>query len=379
MEKSLTPRRYDIDWLRALTMLAIFLFHCACFFSFDDWHVKNVQRSLAAATFTGFLVQWIMPVMFVISGIGSRYALEFRSGGQYLGERVKRLFIPLVFGVFILSPHQVYFERLTHSQFSGSFWQFLPHYFDGFYAFGGNFAWMGLHLWFLLYLLIYSLLCLPLFLRLRTSPGLKLAAFLEKPGALFMLALPLAAAQAALDPRGILGMQDTGGWSMVIYLVFFCYGYLLASHPRISDTIERQHVLAGLLGLLSISLMFYLYTVLQVHPAFGTAQYTLLAALRAFNSWFWIVFLLGLTSRRLSFDSGLRRYSNQAVMPFYVLHQPIILLVGFFVVRWDIGVLPKYLLISAASFILIMLVYELLVKCQRWLRFLTGMKHTSRS
>lgn len=356
----------------------IFLFHCARFFDLDGWHVKNMQQSMVAATFTGFLVQWIMPVMFVISGIGSRCAFEFRNGRQYLGERFKRLFIPLVFGIFILSPHQVYFERLTYSQFSGSFWQFIPHYFDGFYAFGGNFAWMGLHLWFILYLLLYSLLCLPLFLYLKPSTERrwpeKLAAFLEKPGAIFLLAIPLAAVQASLDPRSILGMQDTGGWSMVIYLVFFICGYLLASHRRIAAAVERQHTLASWLGLLTTALMFYLFIVQQVQPVFGTAQFLLVMTLRTFNSWFWIIFLLGLASRHFSFDSGLRRYSNQAVMPFYVLHQPIILIVGFFLVRWDIGILPKYLLISAASFILIMVVYELAVKKIGPLRFLFGMK-----
>ncbi|MCL4517408.1 MAG: hypothetical protein M1379_17815 [Firmicutes bacterium] len=74
-----------------------------------------------------------------------------------------RLAVPWALVVFILSPHQVYIERLTHRQFSGSFAGFLPHYFDGWYGIApnGNFAWMGLHLWYLLFLFLFSTVTLP--------------------------------------------------------------------------------------------------------------------------------------------------------------------------------------------------------------------------
>jgi fucose 4-O-acetylase-like acetyltransferase len=87
-----------------------------------------------------------MPLFFVLSGMSSFYALKGKRVGQFVSERVKRLLIPFIFGVFVLIPPQVYIERVSHGQYSGSFVRFFPHYFDGFYAFGGNFAWMGLHL-----------------------------------------------------------------------------------------------------------------------------------------------------------------------------------------------------------------------------------------
>jgi len=109
-----------------------------------------------------------MPIFFLLSGEGSYFALSFRKSGQYITERLKRLVVPLLFGMFvIIAPLQVYLERVSRSQFVGSFIEFYPHYFDGFYAFGGNFAWMGIHLWFLEFLFIFSLLSLPLFFYLR--------------------------------------------------------------------------------------------------------------------------------------------------------------------------------------------------------------------
>ncbi|MDH4258187.1 MAG: acyltransferase family protein, partial [Candidatus Aminicenantes bacterium] len=85
-------RRHDIDWLRVLAMLSVFLFHCARFFDYEDWHVKNLQTSFGFTVFVGILVQWIMPIFFVLSGQSTWFALRFRNAGQYIGERFKRLF-----------------------------------------------------------------------------------------------------------------------------------------------------------------------------------------------------------------------------------------------------------------------------------------------
>jgi peptidoglycan/LPS O-acetylase OafA/YrhL len=38
-------RRYDIDWLRVIAMLAIFFYHCARFFGTEGWHLKNAEQN----------------------------------------------------------------------------------------------------------------------------------------------------------------------------------------------------------------------------------------------------------------------------------------------------------------------------------------------
>ena len=116
-----------------------------------------------------FFELWGMPLFFVISAVGFYYSLNQRKNGQFLAERFKRLYIPLLLGIFVLSPPVMYIDRITHRQFSGSFWQFFPHYFDGWYGFGGNFAWMGQHLWYLFLLLLLSVLLLPLLRYLKQA------------------------------------------------------------------------------------------------------------------------------------------------------------------------------------------------------------------
>ncbi len=369
-------RRYDIDWLRALAMFSVFLFHCARYFDNEGWHVKNPQLSFGFSVFVGILVQWIMPIFFVLSGMSSRFALNFRPAGQYLGERFKRLFIPLVFGIFILIPPQVYIERFTNGQFSGSFFQFYPHYFDGWYGFGGNFAWMGLHLWFLLILFSFSLLTLPLLLFLkkeRTGRWVHAAStFFEKSGAILLWTLPLTLMEFLFHPEG-LGQRNFGGWNVFVYLVFFLFGYLLASDERYKRSVEKQRVI--FLGLAAVTTLIGFWLRRSgYYPSFGSIDYFWMSLLRTFNSWAWVLAILGIGSRHLTFENPLSKYTRDAVLPFYVLHQSVIVVFGYFLMNWNAGVMLKYLVLSTVSFISIILIYEFLIKRFGPLRFLFGMK-----
>ena len=104
-------RRYDIDWLRVIAMLAIFLFHCARFFDTESWLLKNADQSYAVDVLRAlFIWPWVMELFFLISGIGTWYALSSRSAGRYVWNRFKRLLIPLyTVGLLVLNPIQYYF------------------------------------------------------------------------------------------------------------------------------------------------------------------------------------------------------------------------------------------------------------------------------
>ena len=123
-------RRYDIDWLRVIAILTVFIYHCTRFFDTAGWHLKNEEQSLVVFVLSsGLIYTWVMELFFVLSGIGAWYALKSRTGGQFLWERVKRLLVPLyTVGLFILLPPQFYFEAVTNGGYSGTFWESLPLY-----------------------------------------------------------------------------------------------------------------------------------------------------------------------------------------------------------------------------------------------------------
>jgi fucose 4-O-acetylase-like acetyltransferase len=191
-------RQYDLDWIRVIATLAVFIYHCLMFFNPWAWHVKNSETDPTYITALSlFMSTWLMPIFFAVSGINSYYALQKKSGRQYIKERLAWLGIPLLFGVMILTPPQIYMERVSHGQFSGSFLSWYPRYFDGVYldiGGSGNFAFVGLHLWYLLVLLIFSLITLPFFLNLKPSISKEL-----KPLHVFVLSFPLIIISILLD------------------------------------------------------------------------------------------------------------------------------------------------------------------------------------
>jgi hypothetical protein len=316
----------------------------------------------------------MMPLFFMVSSMSSYYSLTRRSPKQYLEERFKRLIIPLIFGTFVvIVPVQVYIERVTHGQFTGSFIEFYPHYFDGLYAFGGNFAWMGLHLWYLEFLFVFSLLTLPLFVAARKQRRSNIAShvfsFFTKPGAIFLLAIPVILMEMFVGQyRDSIGIQSFGGWSLLTYLVFFITGYFLSLDPRFKGVIQRHRLPALLIaaGITLLGIVSYFYSIESV-DRYGDI-------LTATASWCWLLAIFGFGSRYLSFTSPVLTYANEAVLPFYILHQTVIVIFGFRIAQWDIGVPAKFLILFSFSFVTIMILYEYLVRRVRLLRFLFGMK-----
>jgi hypothetical protein len=285
--------------------------------------------------------------------------------------------VPLLVGIFTHAMWQVYLERITHHQFVGSFWAFIPHYFDGWYAFGGNFAWMGLHLWYLLILFVYSLMCYPLFLWLLAGFGKHLLAglcgLLALPGAVYLLGVPVAALMAALNPYAVLGGRDFGGWPLPVYLLFFVYGFALISHEGLRTRIQQQRWISLGGGALCMGALLWLWAA-QGDPAFGSVRYAQVFGVFGISSWCWILAIFGFGFEHLTQGTPWLAYANEAVLPFYIMHQTVLLTIGHYVTGWPIPDLLKFVIISASSFLIIAVVYEFLIRRVNVLRVAFGMK-----
>jgi len=371
-------RRYDVDWLRVLGMMVVFLFHNARFFDTDGWHVKSARTTEAVTIIVIVLVQWMMPLFFILSGIGAYHALAHQSGRQYVASRFKRLVVPLLFGIFvIIAPWQVYLERVSHNQYSGSFWGWYPHYFEGWFGLGGNFAWMGVHLWYLEFLFVFSMIALPLFLYLQSPSGIPLlgalSRLLSKPGAIFLFAVPIAfmefLANSPALKGGLLSQRGFGGWSLLPYLAIFIIGFVLGAGAGMAKIMERHRFAGLLVGILTWGVVWVLVKEHNLPESSVT-----FAALRGLLCWAHLIAICGFASRHLRFSNGFLKYANEAVLPFYILHQTIILTVGYYVLRLDTRLWIEYLIIATISFIVIMALYELLIRRINFLRFLFGLK-----
>jgi peptidoglycan/LPS O-acetylase OafA/YrhL len=370
-------RRVDLDWLRVIGILTVFIFHSAHFFDTGDWSVKNSTHYAWVDIFMSLLASWMMPIFFVISGAAVYFVINRSGFGKFAKDKVLRLAVPLLVGVFTHAAWQVYLERISHGQFDGSFWQFIPHYFDGLYGFGGNFAWMGLHLWYLLMLFLYSLLLYPLFRWLsRGGRGREVLGaageFLAKPGAIYLLALPIMLLVSILDPAKPLGRRDFGGWSLLPHLLFFIYGFIMISNDRLQQNILNLRwvsLAGGVVAFVTLRLLRG-----AVAPVFGSASFAVVNSLYALMGWFLLLAILGFGMHLLTKTTPLLQYANDAVLPFYILHQTVLFTVGYVVVQLPIPDLLKWVVIAAVSFGVCVGLYELLIRRINALRFLFGMK-----
>ena len=362
-----STRRNDLDWLRTLAVLLLVPFHSLLIFVQDPGSVvflKDTVDCLYCDRVAGFIHQFHMLVLFIIAGMSTAFSLAKRSSGQYLRERVSRLVIPLVFGVAIIVPPMTYITQIAQGK-TLTFWQ---HY-ANFFTFGPDLSgrqgtFTPAHLWFILYLVVFSLVALPLFLlfRRKGSQGFVrgMASFFEKPLALLLLGLLVAVAGRT---------EFLGDINPIYYFVLFFSGYLLMTDERYQKAIDRDWPVMLLLGV-----------ILEILRETGqpvTVDDTLPRALRdvamEFNRWVWLLAILGIGHRLLNSGGKVLNYLSEAVYPFYILHFLFLTAVSYFVVQVQAVIVVKYLLIVTITFAVTFLVYEGARRVQP-LRFLLGMK-----
>ncbi|BAU14806.1 hypothetical protein LEP3755_53590 [Leptolyngbya sp. NIES-3755] len=342
-----------------------------------EFYVQNAQPSPVMNAFILFVYQWHMPLFFLISGAGTWFALSHRSVKQYVQERGQRLFIPFVFGTLVLVPPQVYLRLLNRASYDRSYWQFYPQFFNGVRPYG-NFEWG--HLWFLIYLFTFSMLALPVLIALRDAPlRSKFANWIEKPGVILLMALPLAVIEGSLRPHW-LGFQNLyDDWANVcLYLLYFIYGYLICSDARFGSAIDKHLGIATTLAIVCMTVLLSLWQTDLIPDRAYSVNYVLYQCFRGCNSWFWVLMLLGLGRKFLNINSRLLSYANEAAYPVYLLHQTVLVTISFYVVRWNVGVMTKFWAISTATVVITIALYELFVRRFNLVRFLFGLKPVMR-
>lgn len=372
------PRLFFLDWLRVLAMFGVFFFHNSRFFdSLVDWHVKNATTNLAASVVVAFMSQWIMPLFFLIAGAGVYYALKTRRASQFTRERLLRLLIPFIFGMLVIVVPQAYFQALYQGYQLSQY-----NIFQIYALYLGTLPELNtFHLWFLLDLFVISIVSMPLLITRRSSGESvvsKLAKTLDNPWVLLVLfVLSLTVVDILLNPTGAGGLGDrNGGFNIIGYLLFFIFGYLIFANPSIMETFKKLRWVMLCTGIVAMVIMFAFFLDDLANPGkhFGTAMYDISQFLQALSTWGWLLAILGLGARYLYRDNKFISYANEAVLPFYILHQTIIISIGYYVIQWSTGVGIKYLIISVSSFISIMLIYEILVRRINVFRFLFGMR-----
>ena len=375
-------RLSHLDWLRIFIIAILIPFHTAMTFAPYGWYVRNNPISNAAMGLVQFQDKYHMELLFFIAGVATWFSFGVRGWGKYLLERLQRLVVPVIFAMFVIVPPCYYiaglhFDRLFRITYGG-FWDWyttawLPSM-TPFSSFWGVAPRAGA-LWFLWYLVLYTFALFPLFSfiyrKAKDTCLPKLAGLFEKPGAIFLLVIPIALVLIFLpwkwtiggDSYRIVGWMLTGDFQVLYYVIFFTYGFLLYASPRFQRGIDRSGIIAIIIAAVTMTLCFLLtfpewntsvwgtqfWTRYKGEPF--TAGRTMFNILLALTAWSWIVSVIYLARRFLNRAGGFVRWANDAVLPVYIVHSTFIAVFSYYVVQWRMDVLPKYAIIVVLTYI----------------------------
>jgi glucan biosynthesis protein C len=377
MQPVIPPARLaDLDWLRVLAFGLLIFYHAGMAWSGWSWHVTSPDSLDGLREAMRFLNRWRMPLIFLVSGAAIMLALGDRTPGAFVRDRLKRLLLPLAFGMVVIVPPQVYLERLYRGQFTGSFLEWLPQAFRGVYP-AGNLSWH--HLWFLAYVLVLTLVLLPVFLWARSASGQAAVARIGRTAARFSLhwamVLPLAASTLWLAPISWNVNGLVGDWhGLVSCGALLLYGAFLFGSPDLLAALERQRFLSLAVGVLAYACLYVGYFAGTVRPTIPPEARPLFALLSAVNVMAWLFAIIGFAHRHLTRRPAFLSEATEAVYPFYLIHQTVTVIAVWGLLRAGVPPLAGFVAAVGATFAGTWLIYAALVRPWRWIRPLFGLK-----
>jgi peptidoglycan/LPS O-acetylase OafA/YrhL len=343
-------RRYDVDWLRTLALGLLIVYHIVlCFQSWasairfpqNDQLLEGVWPAMAA------LNVWRIPLLFLISGMGVRFAMERRDWKALLIDRTVRIGVPYVFGIVVLN---LLFAAL------------LPVW-----GWRADFTLHFGHLWFLLNIYLYTMWTFGIMISLKDNPENPVFRFLRgvirHPLGLLLMALPVVIEAQLVNPTYFSSYVDTlHGW--LLGFVCFCLGLIFASLQEVFwPAVARLRWIAlALAG--AAFLVRWLVFELETRSN----------GLTGLESMAWMLAILGFGAVYLNRPSRTLGYLSRAVYPVYIVHLPVQFVIAYFLLPRPLPAAGKLVVMLAGTFGLCFLLYELVLRRVKWIRPLFGMK-----
>ena len=344
------PRRHDVDWLRTVAIGFLIVFHIAL--SFQSWAQaaglpQNDDLLEGLVPFISFLAVWRIPLLFMISGMGVRFAMERRDWKQLLQDRTVRILLPYLVGMLAFGPAlAVGLPKLGWDA------EYTP-----------NFG----HLWFLLNIFLYVLWLLGLMVYLKDHPSNALSRFLSRiiggPFGLFLFALPLMVEAWLTNPVSFsVYIDNAHGWLLGLFCFF--YGFIFISAKDVFWPAVVRVRWVALVVATSLFLLRLLVFGLQNELTWltGLESMSLMLAIIGFGSLY-----LNAPSRSLT-------YLSKAVYPVYIVHFPVQFAIAYFLFPLSLSAYSKLGLLLVGTFGISLLLYQFVLRPLKWIRPLFGMK-----
>jgi surface polysaccharide O-acyltransferase-like enzyme len=364
-----------LDAVRSGLVLGVVVFHATHVFDPFDFYVKSDVEVEPLAPLILFASLWGMPLFFVLAGIGVWHSLSSRSVRQFTRERATRLMLPFLAGVVLIVPPQIHMDALDggeHVSYADTLSRFFDvHWRTDFPLPLGGPTFETAHLWFLAFLFGFTLLLLPVFLRLRGPGGARiLDAVVARPGrCVVSMVVIVALAEMAF------GTEDTGGWNRWGYPAFLLAGFVLAARPEVGGWLAVRRRAFGIAGAFA-----FIPLAASAAPLFDRLDDELMlghdpAAVlwrggKAVAGTLLVLAIVGMLAQRWKRSTHrgtgrprLASYASEAALPVYILHQTVTVVLAYYVVRWPVPVFVQWLALTMLTLSCSLGLYEVL---RRW-------------
>ena len=352
-------RKYYIDNIRWICTLLLFPFHTLRVFDpFGELFYVSGTGIPAAQLFFIILHTWFMPLLFLLAGVGSAYALNKRTAKEYIKERVFKLLIPVVIGILLLVPIQTYIAEISNNGYTGSYLgQYILFFTKPTDLSGYTGGFTPAHLWFIIFLFGISVISLPAMYFYQKSSKRIPAHKIPLPVLLTFCIIPIFTQM----------ILNIGGKSVGEYLTWFLFGYFFISSDTIQDKLKKYRLL--LLGLAVASVLLLEFAAFQI----GEISEILIMLLYYLYAWTFILAVIGFGKRYLNFSNKATAYLSQSSFAVYVFHQQWIVVAGYFILKWIGNVPLQVLSVLCAGVILTFLSYAA-ARRFKVTRFMFGIK-----
>ncbi len=378
-------RRHDIDALRVIAFSLLILYHAAMVYVAGwDFHIKSSYQAEWLQYPMIALNRWRMPLLFMVSGIAIGLAGIEGRRWRFAGTRSLRLLVPLVFGMLLVVPPQTYVQAIAQYGYPGSLAHFYPLYLTHGLCRAGQCmltpTWN--HLWYLAYLLPYTLLLL------LAAPLLQQASrwLLPSPRTLAVLViLPivwLLSVRLWLAPQFPETHALFDDWTVhAESLPLFLLGYLFATHVWFWDTVQRLRWITLALALFAIGVELGLRWISHYPPSGPIPDWAMLLPwylveriARVIYTWIALLTLFGWARALLNRPFHWLPYCTEAVFSWYILHQTLIVVLAYWLIPMRLGAGIEASLVIFGTLAGCLVLHECLIRRVQWLRPLFGLK-----
>ncbi len=359
-------RYYQFDWVRVLAFALLIAYHISCIFTRDSWYIVNAEKSQVLSLIFKFISQWRIPLLFFSSGAVLAFAIKPNAISSYIYNRIIRLLIPLIFVMLVMNVPISFYSALFNKGYQGNFWEFYAYTIKNM-----NFHWQ--HLWYVAYLFVYSILALPPFiyiLKNKIAFNKLILSYCTHRIKFLLLLFPLILVHLVLADVFPITHLLWGDWYFFSFnFIIFIYGFLFANNDKLIGLVHQHRLRLLFSAILLTCLLIALEHVEKVkiiHYIFNILKPTYVVLC--------ILTIMGFAQRYLSFSHKWLYYLSETVYPFYILHMPITVIVGYYVVTLNFNLYIKFFIICFFVFTLFIVFYEGFIKHFRLTRLLFGLK-----